>query len=164
LTTPTDHYVIHHSVSVRWWLRHLDPQAAATHFLDHHLRVGRVGILAIDEIVWQTLALVADDLGDAHLAAGIAGPLFDDVTSLFDELRLDGVMQPERHETYARDAFILAALREMALADALAAVLADQAGYPLLVATDEAAIPFQALAEDRTTFSVITLAGHLGTV
>jgi hypothetical protein len=155
-------YVLHHGVAARWWLWHLDMQREASRFLDESLRSGAARVLAVEDIAWRALAAIAADVGAARLAGGIAGPLFDDVTALFRELIENGALALERRDPLARESFGVAAFRGMALDDATSAVLADRTGLPLLVADRLTAAQFQAIADDRTTFRVVTL-GDLAT-
>jgi hypothetical protein len=134
VTTSSERYVLHHSVSARWWLWHLDARREAFRFLERTLQSGALAVLAAEDIMWRTLAVISDDLGAIRLAGGIAEPLFDDVASLFHRLVESGAIRLRNREALAREAFTVSTYRGLDLDDAAIAVLADQTGLPLLVA------------------------------
>jgi predicted nucleic acid-binding protein len=164
VTSGNERYVLHHSVCARWWLWHLDTQREAFRFLERSLLSGALAVLAAEDLMWRTLAAISDDVGAIRLAGAIAEPLFDDVASLFRRLVEVSAIRLRDREVLAREAFTVSAYRGLGLDDASVAVLADQTGLPLLVADRSLAAMYQAMAEDRTTFRVLTLsdqaAGH----
>jgi hypothetical protein len=158
VTSRPERYVLHHGVAALWWLRHLDARREAIRFLDESLRSGAVRVWAVEDIAWRALAVIAGDVGDARLAAGIAGPLFDDVISLFRELVGSGVLVLERRDPLAREALEIAAFRGLALDDAVPTVLADRTGLPLLVGDADTNAAYWQVADDRATLRPVTIA------
>jgi hypothetical protein len=158
MTSRPERYVLHHGVAALWWLRHLDARREASRFLDELLRSGAARVRAVEDIVWRALADIASDVGTARLAAGIAGPLYDDVISLFRELVGSGVLLLEQRDPLAREAFEIAAFRGLALDDAVPAVLADRTGLPLLVSAAGTKAAYQQIADDRATLRLATIA------
>jgi hypothetical protein len=157
VTGAGDVFVLHPSVVVRWWLRHLRDADAAVRFLLEALASRRARVIILDGLQHRTLESLAADLSTVPLQPAVAEMLYDDVVAQIDLLTQPDIGHVMSAEPVARAGFILASSYGIPLFEAQTVALAAAIRLPLLVCDGDDFAALTSIAAERPALHLVWL-------